>query len=424
MDTQKNEDKKVSNLNKKNNVKKTKDDVKQVNKNNVDSSKKSDSKKSGSKKINSNKNVNSKNSSNKNSETKVEKISVNNNISDAKKINNNKKKTDNSTVKFFSDADNTIYFVVAAVIGFLIATLIFRLILWPDRIAELKDGTQPIATFDGGTITANDLYSNMKKKYSLNTFLNDLDRRILEKKYDNMDEIRKEAKENADGYYSYYSQAGYTKEQFLSENGFANEDEFLDILEMNILRNNYLDEYAKSLISDKEINKYYEKDVFGDVNTEHLLVTVSSDGTGLSDEDAKKLAKEIIAKLNGGAKWEDVVKEYKDKTTHEELGFRPFNASLESNYLSEMKNLGVGKYSTEPVKTSYGYHIVYKIEQKEKPSLDTVKDDIIDILATKEKDNDSNLIYKALDKLRKDNNLVFSDTVVEEEYNKYMEEHK
>ena len=143
-------------------------------------------------------------------------------------------------------------------------------------------------------------------------------------------------------------------------------------------RNNYFDDYVESLISESDINNYYKNSVTGDIDTKHILVNVSSDEDGLTDAEAKKLAEEIIKKLDKGTSWDDIISEYKDKITDEELGYQAFNASLESSYLKEMKALKVGTYSKKPVKKSCGYHIVYKIDEKEKPALEDVKDAIID----------------------------------------------
>ena len=169
----------------------------------------------------------------------------------------------------------------------------------------------------------------------------------------------------------------------------------------------------------------YEDEVFGDVDSKHILVKIDEDSEdGLSDEEAKKLAKEIISKLNDGKTWDEVIKEYKDKIVHEELGYNAFNASLESAYLEECKELKVGKYSKDPVKTSYGYHIVYKIDQKDKPSLDDVKDDVIDALATEIKNDDTDLYYKALIAMREESKLEFTDTKLGDEYKKYINSYK
>ena len=127
--------------------------------------------------------------------------------------------------------------------------------------------------------------------------------------------------------------------------------------------------------------------------------------------------------MNKGTSWEDVVKEYKDKIVSEELGYNAFNASLESAYLKECKDLAVGTYSKTPVLTSYGYHIVYKIAQKDKPKLEDVKDDVKEVLANKKKEADTNLYYKALIKMREDAGLEFSDTKLADEYKKYMNQY-
>lgn len=342
------------------------------------------------------------------------------------KVKIKKEKNNEKLVTLFKKVDDKRFGIILFVVGFLIATLLFRCILWPDRIATLKDGTQPIATLDGKTITADDLYENMKSYYSVNVLLNEIDDIILSKKYKETDEMNEEIKSTAEYYYSMYEkQAGYTKEQFLSEYGFASEDSFLDNLRLDYRRNKYYEEYVLSLITDKEVEKYYKDDVFGDVDSKHILVSVAKDDKeGLSDEEAKKLANEIIKKLDSGTSWDDVVKEYKDQITSEDLGYNAFNASLESAYLKECKDLKVGTYSKSPVLTSYGYHIVYKKAQKDKPELDSVKDDVKDILAKEKKENDTNLYYKALIKLRADSKLEFNDTKLKDEYKTYVNKYE
>ena len=352
-------------------------------------------------------------------------------VTETKKVTKKEKKKDNkkgaemltTAVKVVDDNRKAILF---GVVGFLLATLLFRCILWPDRIATLKDGTQPIASVNSETITADDLYTNMKEYYSVNILLNEIDDMILAKKYPENDEMTTEVNDTAEYYYSIYEQSyGYTKEDFLSNYGFGSEEDFIESLKLDYRRNKYYEEYAEGLFTEKEIDKYYKDEVFGDVDSKHILVKIDEDSEdGLSDEEAKKLAKEIISKLNDGKSWDDVVEEYKDKIVHEELGYNAFNASLESSYLKECKELKVGKYSKEPVLTSYGYHIVFKIAQKDKPSLEDVKDDVIDVLATEKKNDDTNLYYKALIAMREEAKLEFTDTKLGEEYNEYTNSYK
>ena len=335
-----------------------------------------------------------------------------------------KKKNNDNMNELLKKIDDNRWAIILFVVGFLLATLIFRCIFWPDRIATLKDGTQPVATLKDNTITADDLYETMKEQYSVSFLLNKIDEIILEKKYKEDDEMKNSINNTAEYYYSMYEKNyGYTKETFLSQNGFNSEKQFLDNLRLNYRRNKYYEDYVLGLITDKEIEKYYENEVFGDVDSKHILVSIK-DEDGLSDEDAKKLANEIIKELDNGTSWDDVIKNHKDEITAEELGYNAFNASLESAYLKECKDLKVGTYSKTPVLTSYGYHIVYKIDQKEKPKLEDIKDDVKEEIAKEKKNADNDLYYKALIKMREDAKLTFTDTVLGDQYKKYISEYE
>lgn len=340
---------------------------------------------------------------------------------DTKKVN---KVNDDKVFKMLEFFDKYRLAIYGAVGGILITVLVV-VIIWPDRIATLKDGTQPVAEIDGYTVTANDLYEDMKDVYSISSLLDKIDNKILVEKYPETDEMNDELKQQAESYYSAYKQYyKMDKETFLSNNGFGSEKAFLEYLRLQYRRNKYAEDYIKTLISDKEVEKYYEDKVYGDINTKHILVKVDSSA---SDEDKKKaedLAKEIISKLNDGKSFDDVKEEYKDQITYEELGYKSYNANLESAYMKAMQKLENNSYSKEPVKTSYGYHVIYRIDQKEKPALEDVKEEIIDSLVSEKKSEDKNISYVALDKMREESGLKFSDTVLEKKYNTYMSQYK
>lgn len=340
---------------------------------------------------------------------------------DTKKVN---KVNDDKVFKMLEFFDKYRLAIYGAVGGILITVLVV-VIIWPDRIATLKDGTQPVAEIDGYTVTANDLYEDMKDVYSISSLLDKIDNKILVEKYPETDEMNDELKQQAESYYSAYKQYyKMDKETFLSNNGFGSEKAFLEYLRLQYRRNKYAEDYIKTLISDKEVEKYYEDKVYGDINTKHILVKVDSSA---SDEDKKKaedLAKEIISKLNDGKSFDEVKEEYKDQITYEELGYKSYNANLESAYMEAMQKLENNSYSKEPVKTSYGYHVIYRIDQKEKPALEDVKEEIIDSLVSEKKSEDKNISYLALDKMREESGLKFSDTVLEKKYNTYMSQYK
>ena len=340
---------------------------------------------------------------------------------DEKKVN---KVSDDKVFKMLEFFDKYRLAIYGAVGGILI-TILVVIIIWPDRIATLKDGTQPVAEIDNYTVTADDLYEDMKELYSISSLLDKIDNKILEKKYPETDDMNDEIKETAENYYKAYKQYYQAdKEKFLSNNGFSSEKAFLEYLKLQYRRNTYAKDYIKTLISDKDVEKYYNDNVYGDINTKHILVKVDSSASDKDKKAAEDLAKEIISKLNDGKSFDEVKDEYKDKITYEELGYKSYNANLESAYMDAMQKLDNNSYSKEPVKTSYGYHVIYRIDQKDKPALEDVKEEIIDSLVSEKKSEDKNISYIALDKMREEAGLKFSDTVLEKKYNTYMAQYK
>ena len=338
-----------------------------------------------------------------------------------------KKKVNKDTDKVFKFYEffDKYHLAIYGALGGILVTVLVVVLIWPDRIATLKDGTQPVATIDGMTLTADELYEDMKDIYSVSSLLDKLDTKILTDKYPDTDEMDDEVTSQAENYYKAYEQYyKMSKEDFLKQNGFNTEKKFLEYLKLNNRRTKYVKEYTENEVTDKEINKYYEDKVYGDINTKHMLVKVDSSASDDDKKEAENLAKEIISKLDEGKTFDEVKEEYKDKITYEELGYKSYNAALEEAYKNEMKNLKDGEYSKEPVKTSYGYHIVYRIDQKEKPALEDIKDQIKEEIADEKISNDKNLYYVALDKMRENANLKFEDTVLKEKYDNYMSQYK
>ena len=338
------------------------------------------------------------------------------------KKNTNKKEYD-KLFKFYDFIDKY-RLAIYGVIGGVLATVLVVILIWPDRIAKLENGLEPVASIDGLTVTAEDLYEDMKEIYSVNNLLDIIDNKILEEKYPETDEMNTELNDQAENYYNMYNQYyGYSKEEFLTKSGFGSERAFIEYLRLQYRRTQYTDDYIKEQITDKEIEKYYEDKVYGDINTKHILVKVSSSATDEEKKEAENLAKEIITKLNEGKSFDEVKDEYKDKITYEELGYKAYNASLESAYMEAMQKLENNSYTKEPVQTSYGYHVIYRIDQKEKPALEDVKEEIITSLVSEHKSEDTSVQYKALEKMREEAKLKFTDTVLEKKYETYKSQY-
>lgn len=329
-----------------------------------------------------------------------------------------KKKTNATWENIIAFCDHNRQLLIGLAIGLLIG-LGIMVITEDEEIAKLKDGTEPVVTLKDTTITANDLYKDMKDYYSVSILVDEIDKLILNDLYKEDDNMNTSINGTITSYQEYY---GENLLSTLQSNGIKSLDEFKEVLKLDYRRNLAFEEYVKSLVTDEEINDYYEKKVYGDINTEHMLVKVETTDEMTDDEknnkktEALNLAKEIINKLNEGKSFEEVKEEYKDKITYEKLGFQAYNASLETSYKDASAALENGAYSKSPVETSYGYHIIHRIENKEKPTLETVKDSVINELATEKKSADTKLYYKALFNLREKNELSFVDSVLNDKY--------
>ena len=359
----------------------------------------------------------------KDKKTSQEKIKKIEKIAKEKKV---KTKKNDNLMNAIAFLDKNRYPIYAFIGGVLITTLV-AFIIWPDRIAALKNGEEPVVKVGKENYTADELYEKMKDHFSVSILLDNIDTDLLTKLYPENEEMTKEVKSNADYYLNMYQQYyGYTEEEFLKNNNFPSYEAFLEYLRLDYRRNQYLDDYLEKNLTDDEIKKYYDENVFGDINTQHVLVEVStSDEEGkLNDADAKKLAEEIITKLNDGTSWETIQKDYKDKITYEDLGYQSWDASLEESFMTALKDMEDNTYSEEPVKTSYGYHVIYRIDQKETPTLKKAKETIIKNMITDKKADDTNILYKALISLRDEKEIDFKDTVMKSKYEDYLKQYK
>lgn len=304
---------------------------------------------------------------------------------------------------------------ISIVVGLVIGVLITYLLSF---VGLPGLGRETIATFKGGKITKAGLYDEMKKFYHVTYVLESIDSQILADMYNLTEEQEEEVNTQADSlldmYQTYY---GMTEEEFLEENGFNSNEEFIDYLKLDYRRNLYCIDYFKTLIPQEDIQNYYDENVYGKINTKHMLVEISDDVT---EKEALKLANEIIDKLNNGTSFDDVANEYSDQITTEDVSFTNFDENtIATEYVEATKNLENGKYTTSPVKTDFGYHVIYRTGQDDKPSYEDAENDIVEILGADLEAENEYIRDEALIKLREEKNLKFKDGKFKEQYEEY-----
>lgn len=295
---------------------------------------------------------------------------------------------------------------------------------------KLTNGENAVVTFTEGGISSDELYNSLKESYGAERLMNLIDSKLLNEKYEtsteeksyinqtvkNTKEAAKKVNADFDLYLTYYY-------------GLKNESEFRDYLSLNYKRSLWTKEYAEETVTEKQIKEYYETEVVGDIDASHILITVDTKD-GATEEEKKTAeqkaydkAKEVIEKLKKGEDFSKLAKEYsKDSTTASKGGsLGKINTGDYADEVFEaLKNLKDGSYSTSPVKSSYGYHIVYRTSQDKKAELN---DDLTKEIKTtigKEIANETGFSVKALKALREKNNMKFEDTDLEKQFEKLI----
>ena len=298
--------------------------------------------------------------------------------------------------------------------------------------AELKDNNTVVKT-DEGKITADQLYESLRDKYGIALLVDMIDRQLFEEKYktDETEEETIDAQiEQMKSQYSNDEDAfNAAITQYL---GVENEDELRELLSLEYKRNLAIEEHVQDSVTDDEIEKYYDDEVIGDIKVRHILIKpettddMSTEEQTEAEEEAKKEAEDLIKKLDDGADFEELAKEYSDDTGSASDGglIDYFNKddNMDEAFLNASIDLEEGKYTEEPVQSSFGYHIILKLDQKKKPKLNKVKNDIIETLAEEKLNEDAALRYNALIEIREEAGIKFNDDSLKKDYDELMQQ--
>ena len=297
------------------------------------------------------------------------------------------------------------------------------------RKIEIKNGSKVAVSIKGDKFTATEYYENIKKD-NISALIDMIDHSILDKKYKADDKEKEYIDNQVSQIKSYYGSDEATYKNILLQYfGVETEDALRTKISLEYKRNKAVEEYVEKNLKDDEIQKYYEESIFGKVSASHILIAVNAKEDASDeekkDEEAKALekAKDIINKLNNGEKFADLAKEYSDDkataTKGGDLGYFELS-DMVSEFSNAVKELSNDEYTKEPIKTEYGYHIILRTGEKDKPKLKDVKNEIKEKLREQKLTEDASLYYETLKTIREDNNIKWNDDTLKQAYDDYM----
>ena len=294
----------------------------------------------------------------------------------------------------------------------------------------LKNGEEVVASVDGKDFTAEELYEELKDQGGMSVLVNMFDTYIVNQEVETDDDAETYADSQYESYQSSYESNGQNFEDTLESAGYKDADDFKDALIVEYKKQKITEDYVKANLTDAEIQSYYDDNIYGDIEGAHILISpettddMSDEEVTEAEEKAKKEAEDIIKKLDDGEDFADLAKEYSDdEGTAEDGGKLTITyGEVVDEFWDAASELKDGKYTEEPVKSDYGYHVIYRESQKDKPKLNEVEDDVIDKLVDQKLEEDTSLQTEALVELRKKYNLKINDSDIEKSYNKSVKE--
>ena len=311
---------------------------------------------------------------------------------------------------------------------FLVVTLMVLLLAGCGKNPKLQDGKEVIASVKDKNITVEELYNALKERYGTDELIGLVDDYIADKEYPTTDEITKAVNEQ------YESQKKQNEEYYnvdfkvvLANYGYT-EESYKKALLTSYKQQMIVLEYIKSLITEEQIKKYYDDNMYGKITARHILImpkkteNMTDNQAKASKKEAYNLAVSLIKRLDNGEDFATLAKEYSDDTVSAENGglLEPFdnNSGFVTEFWEASLKLEVGKYSATPVESQYGYHIILKEKEDERTPYEDVKETIKSTLASQELngDNSNEYISKALYNIRKQYNLEILDNDIKSTY--------
>lgn len=295
---------------------------------------------------------------------------------------------------------------------------------------EIKDGSKVAVSTKNSKITGTEYYNEIKED-SISKLVDMIDHNILDEKYKTDDKEKKEVEDQISQMKSAYGQDEETFNNLIKQYfGVEDEKELKEVLSLEYKRNRAVEDYVEKNITDKEIEKYYKNNIHGDMKASHILISpelkddATEDEKQEAEEVAEKEAKKIIQKLENGEDFAKLAKKYSDDEASAknggDLGYFSYDEMVKE-FSQATKSLEKNKYTKKPVKSQYGYHIILKTGQKDKPKLKKVKKDIKETLKEEKMSNDVTLYYKSLMEIREENNIKWNDKQLKKYYNDFMD---
>ncbi len=312
------------------------------------------------------------------------------------------------------------------------------------KVPKLSNGDEAVVTFKDGGISVNEFYEEIKNSYGLNTLVDMIDKYIYEKEFkDKTEDAKTYAASTVKAFKANYETEAQALQNLQAFYGYQTFEAYENKMYINYLQNEAITKYVEDSISEEDLKKFYETDVYPDMIISHILIkpvvtsSMNSEEKEKAENEAKDKINKLINELNEAKKnGEDISQKFsnlarsnsEDDSTKEKGGsLGEINiGSLESTYDELIKaaaKLNDGEYSASLITTEAGYHIIYKASTKEKASYEDSLDKMRERIANErlsDTEKGMSLMVEAVKNYREKYELDITDSEIDSQYGRYM----
>lgn len=339
------------------------------------------------------------------------------------KVITSKEKEEGKVKGFFNKIiDNRPFAISLCII--LVLVILLVIVFCTKKIPKTSNGSQIVASVKGKTITADDLYLALKEEYGTDKVINMIDTYIASKEVKLTKENEQYLQDIVDQWKAQAEYYGMSLPDLIANYGLIieNDQDFYDYLEENYRVSLAVVKYIGDEASEKDLKEYYKKNYSDTITVRHILIEVED-----NEEDAYNEAMNIIYQLNDMDS-DNIENEFSELAKdHSDDGGSANNGgliedvtknSVVSEFYEAANNLKDGEYTQEPVKSSYGYHVIYRVSSKPLEAYEDIKDSVKQAYAEELLNSDPTLQTSKWDELRKSYKLNIVDDDIKKAYEK------
>lgn len=148
-------------------------------------------------------------------------------------------------------------------------------------------------------------------------------------------------------------------------------------------------------IPEKELEEGFNEEYKDKLRVQHILISTqeSESAPARTDEEALAIVNEVLAKLEKGEDFDSLIDEYDEDPGMTAGNYYTFGeGEMVPEFEQASKDLQIGEYTKEAVKTSYGYHIIKRYV------IDTDTDEFVNYKNMKVQEKLTDVLEKQVEK--------------------------